>query len=72
MHTKDYVTLIYRHLETPIPKSHLMCCHLLFTLSIMVQWLTFQLYIGQKPFPILDSELAILADGFVIFFSLLR
>jgi len=49
-----------------------MCCHLLFTLSIMVQWLTFQLYIGQKPFPILDSELAILADGFVIFFSLLR
>lgn len=39
----------------------------------MVQWLTLQLYIGQKPFPILeDSELAILSDGFVIFISLLR
>jgi hypothetical protein len=38
----------------------------------MVQWLTLQLYIWQKPFPILDSELAILADGFVIFLSLLR
>jgi len=50
-----------------------MCCYLLFTLSIMVQWLTLQLYIGQKPFPILeDSELAILSDGFVIFISLLR
>jgi hypothetical protein len=38
----------------------------------MVQWLTLQLYNGQKLFPILDSELAILADGFVIFLSLLR
>lgn len=36
----------------------------------MVQWLTLQLYIGQKPFPILDSEPAILADGFIIFLSL--
>lgn len=38
----------------------------------MVQWLTLQLYIGQKLFPILDSELAILADGFVIFLSFWR
>ena len=38
----------------------------------MVQSLTLQLYIGQKLFPILDSEVAILADGFVIFLSLLR
>jgi hypothetical protein len=38
----------------------------------MVQWLTLQLYIGQKLFPILDSEMAILAEGFVIFLSLLR
>jgi len=37
-----------------------------------VQWLTLQLYIRQKSFPILDSELDILADGFVIFLSLLR
>jgi hypothetical protein len=38
----------------------------------MVQSLTLQLYIDQKLFPILDSEVAILADGFVIFLSLLR
>jgi len=38
----------------------------------MVQWLTLQLYTGPKPFPILDRELAILADGFLISLSLLR